>query len=356
MIFKDYEIQAYNPAHYIQVIELLKYLLGGDQNNNRNYFNWKYGTNPITEFPLGIVALHEGKVVGFRGYCPLRFQIKEKNDKIISLVPGDTCVHPDHRRKGLSVAMGNKAADEYTGKYYFFLNLTATRNSLPGYLKMGFYPLTLKSYLSKYNMVGLVRYLYFTKRQYKGVTQKIRYETFNDIIVSQQSRPEEMHYLRESEKTNDNKLILYQDENFLRWRFSNKRDQYIFLYCIENKSLNGYIVFRLSKNKQRGFIIDYAGEEKIIEKIMRFIIKAGFFDILSVYHFNLLDNIKHKVQELGFEEENLFRLIERKINGELPLLIRPVKKNYTDNDFFVEGLDLRKTENWYFKGISYDDI
>jgi len=81
---------------------------------------WKYDDNPYTESPLGIMALYKGKVVGFRGYFATRFQIKGKNDKIISLCPGDTCVHPDHRRKGLSVAMGNRASEEYSGKYLFF--------------------------------------------------------------------------------------------------------------------------------------------------------------------------------------------------------------------------------------------
>jgi hypothetical protein len=38
------------------------------------------------------------------------------------------------------------------------------------------------------------------------------------------------------------------------------------------------------------------------------------------------------------------------------LMIRPVKRNYSDNDFWVEGLDLRKIESWHTRGICYDDI
>lgn len=356
MTLKDYEIQNYNPIHYIQVIDLLKYLLGNDQDNNRDYFNWKYNTNPVTEFPLGIVVLNREKVVGFRGYCPIRFQIKGKNDKIIFLVPGDTCVHPDHRRIGLSIAMGKKAMDEYAGKYCFFLNLTATKNSVPGYLRIGFFPLTLKAYFSRYNTVGLIKYLYFSKRKNKNTIPKILYGTYDDIIVSQQSRPKEMHLLNEREKVCDNKLILFQDENFIKWRFSNKRDNYIFLYSISNNFLNGYVVIRLSTNKRRGFIVDYAGNDKTVERIIKFVVKAGFFDVLSIYHFNLLDNIKQNIQDLGFKRTGLFRSIERKINGELPILIKPVKQNCGDEDFIIEGLDLHKTENWHFKGIGYDDI
>ena len=61
------------------------------------------------------------------------------------------------------------------------------------------------------------------------------------------------------------------------------------------------------------------------------------------------------MQDLGFKKISLFRIIEKRIKGELPLLIRPVKHNYSDSEFFVEGLDLRKIENWHIKGICSDD-
>jgi GNAT superfamily N-acetyltransferase len=120
MVFDEYEILLYHSEFFPQVVDLLKYLLGNDHNTNRDYFKWKYDDNPYTESPLGIMALYKGTVVGFRGYFATRFQIKGKNDKIISLCPGDTCVHPDHRRKGLSVTMGNRASEEYSGKHLFF--------------------------------------------------------------------------------------------------------------------------------------------------------------------------------------------------------------------------------------------
>ena len=81
MIFQDYEIIPYESEFYQQVIDLFKYLLGSDKNRNKDYFNWKYKDNPNAEYPIGIMALYKRRVVGFRGYCPLRFQIKDKNDR-----------------------------------------------------------------------------------------------------------------------------------------------------------------------------------------------------------------------------------------------------------------------------------
>jgi len=355
MTFDDYEIRPYCSEFFPQVVDLLQYLLGSDHNNNISYFKWKYDDNPYTESPLGAMALHKGKVVGFRGYFATRFQIKGKNDKIISLCPGDTCVHPNHRRKGLSVAMGNRASEEYTGKYPFFLNLTSNKISLPGYLRMGFLPLASKIYLTRCSMAGLVKFSFNAKRQFKGITPKIQFGTFEDIIVSQQPIPKEMHVLIEGQDVSPDNITLYQDEDFFKWRFANKHNKYVFLYRIKSEVITGYVVIQVSPNNRRGYIVDYAQrDETSIEKILKFIIKARYFDVLSIYYFSLTDNIKHKVQDLGFKKVSLFRTIERRIDGELPLLIRPVKHKYSDSDFFVEGLDLRKIENWHIKGICSD--
>jgi len=356
MAFYEYEIRLYHPDFFPQVVDLLKYLIGIDHNTNRDYFKWKYDDNPYTESPLGIMALYKGKVVGFRGYFATRFQIKGKNDKIISLCPGDTCVHPDHRRKGLSVAMGNRASKEYTGKYPFFLNLSSTKISLPGYLRMRFLPLASKTYLTRCSMAGVVKFLFNAKQQFNQIAPWIISGTFDDIIVSQQPRPKEMHVLIEGQEVSTDKIALYQDEDFFRWRYANKHNKYVFLYRIKNEVITGYIVIRVSPNNRRGYIVDYAqGDETSIEKILKFIIKARCFDVLSIYYFSLTDNIKQNIQDLGFKKVSLFRIIEKRIKGELPLLIRPVKHNYSDNDFFVEGIDLRKIKNWHIKGICSDD-
>ena len=356
MAFHEYEIRPYHADFFPQAVDLLQYLLGNNHDANRSYFKWKYEDNPYTESPLGMMALYEGNVVGFRGYFATRFQIKGRKDNIISLCPGDTCVHPDHRRKGLSVAMGNKAAEEYESKYLFFLNLSSTKISLPGYLRMRFLPLSSKAYFTKCSMKGLVKFLFNAKKQFNQIAPKIKFGRFNDIIVSKQPRPKEMSILVKGGEANTNKIILYQDEDFFKWRYSNKHNKYVFMYRMKSELINGYIVIRISPNNRRAFIVDYAQlDETSVGKILKYIIQAEYFDVISIYHFSLTDNLKHKLQDIGFKKVSLFRAIERRINGELPLLIRPIKQNYSDSDFLIEGLDLRKIENWLIKGICSDD-
>ena len=43
------------------------------------------------------------------------------------------------------------------------------------------------------------------------------------------------------------------------------------------------------------------------------------------------------------------------MTGELPLLIRPVAKEFTGDDFYIHGLDIGEIDNLEIKGICSDD-
>ena len=106
-----YDICLYTPEMMPQVVDLMAHLWAEDPRARQAYFRWKYVDNPCTEGPLGIVALSRGGVVGFRGYFAARYEIPDRTRDLIVLCAGDTCVHPDHRRMGLSVTMGNLAME-----------------------------------------------------------------------------------------------------------------------------------------------------------------------------------------------------------------------------------------------------
>lgn len=353
--YNGYEISQYRPHLMSQVVNVLRYLWGDDHNRNLSYFRWKYDENPYTEHPLGIVALHKGKVIGFRGYFATRWQIYEKKDTIIVLCPGDTCVHPDHRRKRLSLAMGNMAMYEYASKYRVFLNLSAGKNSVPGYLRMGFIPLFDKVYMTRCNLFALVRFILTANKSTKSYGGKIAFGDFGDIEVRDCPRPEEMHAVISRQEYKDQRIILYQDEEFFSWRYNNKMYKYVFYYCRQDNITTGYIVLRITKNARRAYIVDYAANDsKTLRKMLKFIIKMKHFDILSIYHFSLEGNFVQIFNNLHFKTNGLIQIIERKSRGEWPLLVRPVKRNYAESDCFIEELDIRRIENWAIKAICSD--
>lgn len=132
-------------------------------------------------------------------------------------------------------------------------------------------------------------------------------------------------------------------------------NKYVFYYYRQNNIITGYIVMRLAKHNRRGYIMDYAANDsKVIEKILTFIIKMKHFDIVSIYNYSLDDNLSQIFKNLRFKTNSLVRIIERKLQGEWPILVRPVKRNYAESDCFIEGLDIRRIESWAIKGICSD--
>jgi GNAT superfamily N-acetyltransferase len=353
----DYEVSRYRPEFMSQVLDVLQYLYGKNADSNLSYFKWKYHDNPYTDHPLGMVALHQGRVVGFRGYFATRWHIGEKKETMVVLCPGDTCVHPDHRRKGLSVAMGHKAMEEYAQRYKIFLNFSATRNSLPGYLRMGFVPLVPKTYLTRCTGLGLLRLIWNEKTESGWQRGRIALGECDDIVVSDRPRPEEMQAIIAGEDLNGGNITLWQDEGFFRWRFRNKRKTYVFYYSRNSHVTTGYMVVGVSPSTGRGYILDYAQtDDTAIEKILRYAVKMNHFEVLSIYNFALCDSFSKTLYSLRFKSSSVIRTIEKRVKGELPLLLRPVRREYVESDFFVQGLDMRKIDSWRLKGICADDV
>jgi hypothetical protein len=355
MIHSEYELKLYHPDLMAQVVSLLSHLWGNNHDQNLSYFQWKYHENPFTKNPLGIVTHYKGKVVGFRGYLATKWQVREKNYTFNVLCPGDTVVDPDHRRKRLSVIMGDRAMDEYESEYKVFFNFSSTKNSVPGYLRMGFIPLFNKAYINRDTILGLMKFI-LTVNKREGLHQgKITFGDFGNIIVSDRPNPKEMSAVVHKQKSNGRKISLFQDEKFFTWRFSNNRRKYAFYYYQQNNNVNGYVVINVSENNKRGFISDYSADDYVaIEEILNFILKNKHFEIVSIYSYSINNDLSKILRKLRFKNKSLTRTIEKRKEGEWPLFIRPVKPDYGETDCFIEGLDIRKIESWEIKEICSD--
>ena len=355
MANSEYQAVAYAPEFKPAVAELLRGLWSNDPTENLSYFKWKYEDNPYTESPLGIVVLHDGDVVGYRGYFACRFEVRGKNGDISILIPCDTCVSPAHRRQGLSVVMGNLAKKKYAGQHSLFLNMTCTHKSLPGYQRMGFLPLANKVFLTQASLLGSAKYIRSDRSDVPLDRSRVAFGRFGEIEVSAEPRAIEMAAISAEDIHDRGRIRLFQDEQFFRWRFRNPRRKYVFYYLLDGDRLTGYVVVGLSANNRRGFILDSAQTNEIaIETILKYITRARHLDVLSIYEFCLEPAFANNLKRLGFSRRGLIRTLERRLDGELPLLIRPIQEIFTDEDLFIEGLDAREIENWSLKPICSD--
>jgi hypothetical protein len=357
MTSANYEIAPYKSEWGQQVAELMVHLWGADVEANLAYLRWKYQANPYTRQPLAIVALHSGRVVGFRGYMALPFQIAGTPDDLIVLCPGDTCVNREHRRSGLSVKMGRAAMRAYSGKYPLFMNWSCTKPSLPGYRRLGFQALVERAYLTKASWGGALRYLLPPRREDPNSKSRIRFGRNGELLVDASSRPAEMAALTRSQEAPSGSILLNRDEAFLAWRYANPQGRYVFYYLLREDTLLGYVAVGLSPNNRRGFLLDWAGAgHGILEEITQGILRMRHFDVLSVYAFCLTTAERVQLESLGFSLEGPIPFLERRQKGRLPLLLRPVPETFSEDGFLIRGVDARRIENWVLRPIASDAV
>jgi len=313
-IMEEYKIVPYRPEFLDGAAEVMRGLWGRSFDERVEYLKWKYHDNPCTEKPFGIVALHVGKVVGFRGYCAAPWQTRGKN--IGALMVGDTVVERSHWRRGLSMMMGRKACEEYSSDYRFFLNMEANEKATGGYLKLGFYPL-----LDRRMQIS------FAKMDKTGI---------NDVVVSNEPDLQRMRPL-----TTD-KIALKPDDKFFSWRYkSNIPYKYLFYY-----HNNDYIVIGQLKKSDTIFILDYTENDiGSFETILKCIRHTPSIVTLSIRTMNLSENVSNVLKKLKFKDNNI------KNKNLCPILVRPTSPDIVEEDWFLNGLDMRDINNWQLKGI-----
>jgi hypothetical protein len=350
----DYEIRHYRTELRDGVVSVLGQLVGGDRVATERYFAWKYEQSPHAEHPLGIVAVHQGQVVGFRGYSPARWHTGRCHTMHL-LVPGDTCVDSNHQRKGLSVAMGQLATAEYAADYRLFLNLSCTRNSLPGYLRLGFAPLADKVYLSRYGSFGLARYLLASGLQRPIPAAIIRYGRFGDVSVTDAPLPAQMAAVIARRPHPTSRFHLCQEEEFFRWRFAGSADKFVFYFRHVGADITAYLAVAVTPIGHRGYVIDHADSDgESCSRLIEFVVERRDFSVLSVFAHTVGDTLATPLRHIGFRAGGLMGALEKKVRGNLPVLVRPVRAEVTEADWFIDGQDVRKQENWAIKGVCSD--
>jgi GNAT superfamily N-acetyltransferase len=352
----DYEICAYRPDLLDGVVDCLSSLWGTNATANRRLFEWKHLENPHLDAPLGVVALHGDRVVGFRGFFASRWHIPGETRQFTLLGPCDTVVHSGHRRRNLSVAMGQFAMKEYGSRYKLFLNTTASANSAPGYLRLGFVPLTARAYLRRYSIADLLlkKKVWSERRRRDFYAKNLQFGQSGDVLVAPDAKPESMAAVVERQGGNDRRLTLAQDAAFFRWRFKSGR-HYVFYYLLDGDSIRGYAVVSVGQDPMYGTIVDHAEEvgADALEAIVRRILGDRHFGVLSILAQSPGASARRRLAGLGFKPESA--LVNR-LRGRVhpPFLLRPVSAEYSESDWFLAGLDARDPAHWQIKGVSLD--
>jgi hypothetical protein len=353
----NYQIRPYRAEDLEGTVKCLSFLLGGTLNRNLSLFRWKYIQNPYIDVPIGVVALNHGQVVGYRGVFATKWHVPARGQSFVLLSPCDTCVHPDHRMSGLSIAMGRMMMEELQSKYKVLLNTSAGKTALPGYLKLGFIPLSKRSYFRRYSVVDRAykTAVWGKAKQALFYSGNVKYGAFNDVLVESEARPEDMAAVYAARGSSIDRFVLWQDEEFFRWRFKNPQSRYVFYYVRRAEHIIGYLVVHVSTDFTHGTIVDFAevNGSSAIESALEHVIANEHFGILSILDQALSEELRHRLKNLDFEPDSIaWRLLKH--TADYPFLVRPARPKYQETDWVVEGLDVRNPRNWEIKGIAND--
>lgn len=358
----DYTIDLYRPEQIDGVVALLsRELWPGTASENFAYFKWKFHDNPYAARPLGVVARHGEAIVGFRGYFATEWYLGGKDKAVTVLIPGDTVVCADHRRKGLSVTMGRLAMERFAPICRVLLNTTASKNSLPGYLRMGFVPLYNKAYHKRCTLfrdvVSVARgALGLKKVPTAGPIEKaVGLGDFGAISVSADAKPHDMAHVLSGGENKTTGIALRQDETFFRWRYSNPKGRYAHYISKSGGRALGYLVLRISDDCEEGFILDYAERENgQIANILSHISTRDRIAELNILNTSLEGSMADMLKAQGFKRWDLQSWVKNRVYGYRPVMVRPVEPECSEADWFLEGLDIRDIENWHYKEICQD--
>lgn len=362
MTTADYEIAFYQPEHLDGVLAVLRGVWPYDRETLARFFQWRHAENPYTDGVRGIVALHRGQPVGFRGYMAGRFTAGATGQDVDVLYPCDTVVSPDHRNQGLSTRMGKFASEFRHAGYRVFLNLTNSANSRPGYRSLGFRPFGKRVLLLRDGRNPL-RWVAgaLSKRQVDAgrryVHGRIGLGRTGDMLVSEAARPAEMAAIIAAEKAKGDVLRVKQDAAFFAWRYRNPVRRYVFYFQMEGEVARAYLALGVSPDARSASILDY-GEagEGALRDILRDVCNRREFMALSIFGYGVDPRLRRILDELRFIPVHTPQSLFKRGSVEAlaaPILFRPAGESTAD-ELRVGALDLRNPEHWQLKPICSD--
>lgn len=102
---------------------------------DRDWFAWKYESNPFVDHLPIVVAVRDGRLVGARPFFALAMAVG--GDRVVTLQPADTMVLPAHRGNGLFTRMTAWALERYRDRAPVLFFNFPNDQSRPGYEKLG---------------------------------------------------------------------------------------------------------------------------------------------------------------------------------------------------------------------------
>ena len=342
---RDLCILRYQNIHKSDVVNFLRLKwINLSETDVKNRFECRFEMNPYSK-PVIFLAYFKDMLVGFRGFVVQHFEVY--NELLTVFSPVDAIVHPEFRRLGIFNKL-NKAFIAYLNESVdtsktIVLNLSSNRYSTPGYLKLGWHVTDWKlKFNFRLSVQNLLRLLLVFKPENKINSRNISYLNYKIEITNQQKRNEMTNLSADKEK--DKEIISkLRDRAYFHWRYGLKAERHHYVYCYKDDNLMAYLIIKKISRIHYSVEEYYCLDSVLLKILIKTAVRELHVPVIRLLSINKQGEILSRA--LGFlaEPKLMLKLLRIK---RMPCLVRPAKALPTEEDFFIHGLDLRKSVNW----------
>src|SRR2546423_3533424 len=133
---QDVTVRPASAADRPSVLAVLEASLGWESDDRHaDFFVWKHEQSPFGPSPAWLAVDREGRLLGFRTF--LRWEFTQGSAVVRAARAVDTATRPDVQRRGIFSRLTTTAIEGLVRDEVAFVFNTPNRQSLPGYLRMG---------------------------------------------------------------------------------------------------------------------------------------------------------------------------------------------------------------------------
>lgn len=244
-------IRSANNQDLPKIVNLLKQSLGESlMPKSENFWRWKHVENPFGQ-SLVLIAEENSELIGVRAFMQWHWKLNDKTLKAARAV--DTATHPNHQGKGIFKKLTLQLIEDCKQNHVDFIFNTPNKNSMPGYLKMGW----IKAGRLPIRLRFITPFEEFFFRN--KVTQQISWEEL-----------EKTYY--ESNKIHS-AITTPKSINYLKWRYQQVP---VATYQILKGEENEFVIYRIKEGRLKELrVVEYLSDKQQVSKTLWIQIKIA---------------------------------------------------------------------------------
>lgn len=346
-------VKPFTPEYTEQCADLEKFLWKGDFEERLKRFKWTYIDCPNYSKPLSVIAVNENdEVLGFRGYFINKFIINRKPITIVQLC--DTVVSDKARRMGVFQKMNNYSLEILNeNNISLIINLSPSWSPYHGYKKIGFEDLADFHAMYRFDFESLLKLKVLKSiREWKKRKAIVHNSDGNSFVITQKISDE---ILKQVIKLDKHKRIHSSTQiDNLKWRTNRPNRNYIYAYVLDEfEVLQSFMMIKTVDYYQYDLGLYLTNELCTLNKLMKIFRREYKPAIFVAWDFAMEKSEKNNLNKLGM----LSIPFINKFRKNPPALLRTLKTNHDGSlNWIIDGVDIRKVENWSISKFDLDSF